>query len=47
MVMRPVRYFFPIYQGLERAGAALTCRQDDFADNLSEEGMRTKASGTG
>jgi hypothetical protein len=40
MGMRPVRYFSPIYQGLERARAALTCRQDDFAEDLSEEGMQ-------
>ena len=32
-------------QGLERVGAALTCRQGDFAEDLSEEGMRRKRQG--
>ena len=31
------------WSGLE---LSLTCRQDDFAEDLSEEGMRTQASGT-
>jgi hypothetical protein len=36
---------FPyIYQGLERAGAALTRRQGDFAEDLSEEGKSAKTS---
>jgi hypothetical protein len=38
---------FPhIYQGLERAEAALTCRQGDFGEDPSEEGNRTKTSVT-
>jgi hypothetical protein len=38
---------FPhIYQGLERAEAALTRRQGDFAEDLSEEGKQAKTSGT-
>ena len=38
---------FPhIYQGLEQAEAALTCRQGDFAEDPSEEGNRTKTAGT-
>jgi hypothetical protein len=36
---------FPyIYQGLVRAGAALTRRQGDFAEDPSEEGKRAKTS---
>jgi hypothetical protein len=36
---------FPhIYQGLERAGAALTRRQGNFAEDPSEEGKRAKTS---
>jgi hypothetical protein len=39
--------FHRIINGLSRLTLSLTCRQGDFADNLSEEGMQTKASGTG
>jgi hypothetical protein len=36
---------FPyIYQGFERAEAALTCRQGDFAEDPSEEGKGAKTS---
>jgi hypothetical protein len=42
----PFGLFPHMYQGLERAPLSLTCRQGDFVDNLSEEGMQTKASGT-
>jgi len=39
--------FFPrIIKGWSGLELSLTCRQGDFADNLSEQGMRTKASGT-
>jgi hypothetical protein len=36
--------FSHIYQGLERAAAALTRRQGDFAEDPSEEGKRAKTS---
>jgi hypothetical protein len=43
-----VNGIFPIFirdwSGLE---PSLTCRQGDFAEDLSEEGMKAKASGTG
>jgi hypothetical protein len=32
-----------IYQGLERVTLLLTCGKGDFAEDLSEEGRRTKA----
>ena len=38
---------FPrIIKGWSRLELSLTCRQGDLADNLSEEGMQTKSSGT-
>ena len=37
---------FPhIYQGLERAEAALTFRQGDFAEDPSEEGKQAQTAG--
>jgi hypothetical protein len=45
--MVPFGIFFSNYQGLERAGVALTCRQGDFAEDVSEEAKRMKASGIG
>jgi hypothetical protein len=32
-----------IYQGLKRVTLSLTCGKGDFAEDLSEEGRRTKA----
>jgi hypothetical protein len=43
----PVGYFFPIYQGLERGGAALTRRQGAFAEDLLDAGTQAKSSGIG
>jgi hypothetical protein len=37
-------HFPHIYQGFERAEAALTSRQGDFAEDPSEEGKRAKTS---
>jgi hypothetical protein len=34
-------------KGLSGPELSLTCRQGDFVEDLAEEGMRTKASGTG
>jgi hypothetical protein len=42
---RRERHFPHIYQGLERAEAALTRRQGDFAEDLSGEGKQAKTSG--
>jgi hypothetical protein len=36
------RPFSPIYQGLAQAGAALTRRQGDFAEDPSEEGKESE-----
>jgi hypothetical protein len=41
---RRERRFSHIYQRLERAEAALTCRQGDFAEDPSEDGKTTKTS---
>jgi hypothetical protein len=39
---------FPIFiKDWSRLETSLTCHQGDFAEDLSEEGMQTKASGTG
>jgi hypothetical protein len=40
-------FFLAIIKGWSGLELSLTCLQDDFAEDLSEEGMRTKASGTG
>jgi hypothetical protein len=49
-VMAFVRHFVLNYlfiiKGWSGLGLSLTCRQGEFAQNLSEEGMRTKTSGT-
>jgi hypothetical protein len=39
---------FPIFiRGWSALKLSLACRKDDFAEDLPEEGMRAKASGTG
>jgi hypothetical protein len=38
--------FTCIIKLLSELELSLTCRQGDFAEDLSEEGMQTKASGT-
>jgi hypothetical protein len=43
--MAPVRYFPHIYKGSSGLELSLTCRQSEFAEDISEEGMQTKASG--
>jgi hypothetical protein len=34
------------YKNWSRLELSLTCRQGDFAEDLSEQGMQTQASGT-
>ena len=41
------RNYLAIIKGWSGLGLSLTCRQDDFAEDLSEEGKRTQTSGTG
>jgi hypothetical protein len=38
--------FYLNYQSLSRGDPSLTCQQVDIAEDLSEAGKRTKASGT-
>jgi hypothetical protein len=40
-------FFLAIIKGWSGLELSLTCRQGEFAEDLSEEGMRTQASGTG
>ena len=42
----PFGIFPAIIKGWGGLELSLTCRQGDFAEDLSEEGKRTKASGT-
>jgi hypothetical protein len=42
----PLGIFPAIINGWSGLELSLTCRQGDFAEDLSEEGMRTKTSGT-
>jgi hypothetical protein len=46
---RPVFFLaiIAIFKGWSGLALSLTCRQGDFADDLSEEGMRAQASGIG
>ena len=39
--------FLAIIKGWSGLELSLTCLQDDFAEDLSEEEMQTQASGTG
>ena len=39
----PFGIFLAIIKGCSGLELSLTCRQGDFAEDLSEEGMRTKA----
>ena len=40
------RNYLAIIKGWSGIELSLTCLKDDFAEDLSEEGMRTQASGT-
>jgi hypothetical protein len=42
----PVSIFPTIIKGWSGLELSLTCRQGEFAEDLSEEGMPTKSSGT-